>query len=334
MMTGASTDTRPLEVVIMAGLCLEERLAIDACLREDVNMSWTVIARRVGRHRTTVFREVTRNGDRAGYRPALAQKRADRQRQRPKPFKLVSDPVLRAAVTADLKAGYSPAAISRRLAVAAGSVVSAETIYRAVYTTVIDVNPKDCLRTRRPRRKPRHRRSWGPGNYLGDYTPVSARPVEVEDRIEPGHWEGDLIIGRYNQSAMITLVERVSRYTHLIALPDGYGTRAVIPALISWLDGLPAVMRQSLTWDQGGELTRWPDLVGHVGTVYFCEARKPWQRGTNEQNNRTLRFWLPRTADLTTIDPGPGMAIINTQPRRVLNWATPLRIYNNHLTVH
>lgn len=319
---------------MMACVGMGGRVDVDSCLREDVNMSWAEIGRRIGRHPSTVYREVTRNGGRSWYRPGAAQDRADQLGKRPKQFKLVTDQALRARVTADLAAGYSPAAISHRLSTGGGATVAAETIYRAVYTGVLDVEARKCLHSLRPRRKPRLRSSWEKGHYLGEYTPISKRPATVNARVEAGHWEGDLIIGRYNQSGMVTLIERVTRLTHLIALPNGYGTKPVIEGLTAWLDGLPESMRRSLTWDQGGEMTRWKELLGHVDAVYFCDARSPWQRGSNEQNNRTLRYWARRTADLSVLDPTPILAIINTQPRRILGWATPLEIYHNHLTVH
>ena len=131
---------------------------------------------------------------------------------------------------------------------------------------------------------------------------------------------------------MVTLIERVSRYTQLLALPDGYRTAQVVAAVSDWLTSLPPELRRSLTWDRGAELTNWPHLTG-LTDVYFCDPRSPWQRGTNEQNNRTLRFWLPRGTDLRTIDPQPILPIINNQPRRSLNWATPNHTYHHATTV-
>lgn len=307
-------------------LSMRDREVIYACVVEDRDMTWTEIGRRIGRCRTTVSREVARGGGRSHYRPSTAHTRAVEQRRRPKPCKLEVDVGLRDLVIADLQAGYSPAAITHRLT--AGSVAT-ETIYRAVYTGLLGLEPSECLRTRRPRRKPRRRQSSKRGQYLGGYTPISDRPAHIEDRTQPGHWEGDLIIGRYNQSAMITLIERLTRFTVLLALTHGYGTRPVITALTQWLPTVPEPMRRSLTWDQGAEMTRWPDLIGLIPVVYFCEPHSPWQKGAVEQNNRTLRFWLPRNANLATIDPTPVMSIINSQPRRSLGWATPAQIYQN-----
>lgn len=310
---------------------LVEREAVYACLVADEAVSWAEIGRRLDRSPTTVAREVARNGGRSGYRPSQAQCRADAQRRRPRPFKLETDLELRRLVIAGLLAELSPASLSHDLE-AIGLKVAPDTIYGALYSGRLGLNPADCLRTRRPRRRPRKRKHWEKGHYLGEYTSISQRPDRANNRTETGHWEGDLIIGAYNQSAMITLIERVCRYTVLLPLPHGYGTRAVIPVLNQWLAGLPHQMRRSLTWDQGAEMTHWPKLQALTDGIYFCDARSPWQRGCNEQNNRTLRFWLPRTTNLAITDPTPIMAVINHQRRRSLNWQTPHHVYHNHLT--
>ncbi len=314
-------------------LSIAERDLIDTCLRESPAMSWAEIGRRLDRHPSTISREVARNHGRAGYRPRMAQQAADDQMKRPKPWKLVVDVALRELVIRELDAGFSPAAISHRIRTEE-MVIATDTIYRAVYAGLLGPNRFECLRTRRPQRK--HRLSYIDvnGSYLGAYTPIGVRPAEIETRTTIGHWEGDLIIGQRNQSAMITLIERASRLTHLIALPHGYGTKAVVPALAGWLGTLPASHRRTLTWDQGSELTRWRHLEHLLEAIYFCDARSPWQRGSNEQNNRTLRYWMPRGTRLDNIDPAPILAIINHQPRRSLNWRTPHQAYQNHLNVH
>ena len=320
----------------MAGaLSIGEREALFSWLAEDRLVSWSVLAARLGRHRTTVAREVARNGGRLGYSPFRAQQRAGRMLCRPRVSKLEADPVLAARVVSDLEAGFSPQGVSKRLA-RRGVRVSHETIYRAVYSGVLGVDPQQVLRRRRKARYHRHQvfTTNISGNYLSDYRRITTRPAVVTSRVEPGHWEGDLIVGRAAGSAMITLYELTSRYTHLIELAQGRKTRHVVAALAQWLQTLPAGMRRTLTWDQGAEMTRWPDIDHHLTQgIYFTDRRSPWQRAGNEQNNGLIRFWLPRTIDLTK--PGPrlhqALHVLNNQPRRSLQWQTPNEVYAHHI---
>ncbi len=289
-------------------------------------VSYTQIAARLGCHRSTVQREITRNSCGDGYSARYAHEQAGRRRRRL--GKLQRDPELADQVRRGLVAGYSPWAISCWLP------VSAETIYQGIYSGVLGLRPEDVLRTRRPHRRYRHRKQpTSDGNYLGDFTPISQRPGNIDTRREFGHWEGDLITGSANQSAVITLVERRSRYQHVLRLPHGHGTKAVITELSRWLDSHDRPVL-SLTWDRGAELTRWPDLVNQHGIdIYFCDPKSPWQRGTSENQNRQLRFWLRKGTDLTIHtqrDLNHYSHILNTTPRRLHNGNTAHHIYQQH----
>lgn len=320
--------------MMAASLTVSDREAIFGQLVRDRDVRWVRVAEVVGVHPTTVAREVSRNGGREGYSPAAAQARAETKLRRARSPKL-ADPVLAGRVVEKLEEGFSPAGTARLLA-REGIRVSHETIYRAVYSGLISVDPQQCLRTRRrARRRRKQDLTTNPsGNYLGDYRPISARPAQVEERVEVGHWEGDLIVGAGAHTYMITLYERTCRLTHLIALPGGKATRLVTGALADWFATLPEHLRRTLTWDHGSELTRWAD-IDHLFAqgIYFADKRSPWQRGGNESNNRLIRFWFPRHQSLA--DPNgtripAALHVLNNQPRRSLGWLTPNQAYHRH----
>ena len=294
-------------------------------LAADRDVSFTHIGAKVGCHRSTVQREVVGNGGRHGYSAFQAHAEALENTKR-KPWRFAKNPALTTEVRLLLVAGYSP------YAVAARTEVCTETIYQGIYSGSLGLDPRDVLRTRRPDR--RHRRDKQPtsdGNYLGDFTPISERPDHINDRSESGHWEGDLITGARNQTAIVTLTERVSRFQCALELPNGHGTKAVIAALSQWIETHPFEI-ESLTWDRGAELTNWPDLKDHHNIdVYFCDPKSPWQRPSNENANRQLRFWFRRGSDLsiwTQNEIDRVCHILNTTPRRIHNQATAQNIYH------
>ncbi len=217
--------------------------------------------------------------------------------------KLAADAALAAAVDERLAMGWSPHAVAADLRAGGGPAVCAETIYRACYDPAGARGlpgggswkklPRRCRR-----RKPRGRPARKP-SPLGDYRPIADRPAAAGDRSEAGHWEGDLIIGKDNRSAAATLVERVSRRTLAVPLPDGYDADSAAAAVAGALARQPRRLLKTLTWDQGREMARWADIEAALGIkVYFCEPRSPWQRPTNEQTNGLLRRWLPQSTDL------------------------------------
>jgi len=166
---------------------------------------------------------------------------------------------------------------------------------------------------------------------------ISERPPEVEDRAVPGHWEGDLIMGSVaSGSAIGTVVERASRFVMLLHLPDGYGATAVQDAIVAKMAALPAILRQTLTWDQGREMANHAAIASATDLdIYFCDPHSPWQRGTNENTNGLLRQYFAKGTDLSLFpaDYLDYIAIkLNNRPRETLNWKTPAEVLDELLS--
>lgn len=322
----------------MAGARLDghEREEIRAGIEREESL--TAIAHALGRAPSTVCREVARNGGRERYSATAAGRRAAERARRSRPCKLDEDVVLRLKVRDKMLAGYSPCATSRLLAAEGGDTISHETIYAACYAGREGPLGGNAWRLLpRKRRARRHRRDTAAKtSVLGGFRPISKRPASAADRAEPGHIEGDLIIGERNGSATVTLAERTSRLTLLGALPDGYGAEEVAACVRRLLARLPAPMRRTLTWDQGREMTRWPAIeAGGLTTVYFCDPHAPWQRPTNEQNNGVIRHWLPKSTRLdvhTQADLDAVADTINHMPRELHGWNSAQMVYDD-LTV-
>jgi IS30 family transposase len=345
-LTGASVQAAhalvvPVGPVDVAGewvdrqgrLSLEGRVAIQAWLVDEV--SQVVIAARLGVHRSTVSRELARSGPGEPYRARDAHDQALELKTRPKPGKL-DDPWVRAQVIAGLKKRWSPEQIAADLQVRFPGqhdrTVSHETIYQALYvqgkgSLRAELEDEKATRTGRTVRKhrsglpPRRGRSW-----IGEAT-ISARPAEADDRAVPGHWEGDLIIGAGGANALITLAERASRFTLIHRLPERHDAATVADALIAMMATLPAGLRRTLTWDQGSEMAAHAEFTLATDcTVYFCDPHSPWQRGTNENTNGLVRDWYPKGTDFSTVTDEQIQHVqdlLNTRPRKTLEWATP-----------
>jgi IS30 family transposase len=301
------------------------------------------IARVIGRDPATISRELKRAVGVRGYKASMAQTHADRGRRGRRNAKLATNLPLRREVQARLERRESPEQIAGRLKVDHPDEpemwVSAETIYQSLYVQArggLNRELTAYLRTgrsmRRPRRTPGQRRTRIP-----DMVMISERPAEVEDRAVPGHWEGDLIMGsKASDTAVGTLVERVTGFVMLLHLPDGHGTLAVQRALVDKMLTLDEHLRRSLTWDQGREMTNHREIAQATGLdIYFCDPRSPWQRGTNENTNGLLRQYLPKSADLSFY--GPGMldniaAELNSRPRKRHGFRTPAEKLEEILT--
>jgi IS30 family transposase len=262
-----------------------EEIAVGLAAGESLRQ----VAARLGRPVSTVSREVRRNGMRGRYRALAAQAQAQERARRPKTAKLAGNAQLRGWVQARLEERWSPEQISVMGRAEFGDDpemrVSHETIYQAIYVQgrgALRRELASCLRTGRALRKPRRTEGERRGR-IPDMVMISERPAEVADRAVPGHWEGDLIIGKNSGSAIGTLVERSTRFVLLLHLPAGHDAAAVAAAMTEAMATLPAALRRSLTWDQGREMSGHAQVTLATGLeVYFCDPHSPWQRGSNE----------------------------------------------------
>jgi IS30 family transposase len=314
-----------------ARLSAGEREAIRRGLDDD--KSFTVIAAELGRATSTVSREVTINGGRQGYAGWRAHRRASDQARRPKVAKLAGCERLRVQVEAWLgEEWWSPAQISRQLRIEFPDDpmmrVSPETIYQSLYVQARGALRKEltaCLRTGRAVRRNRSRLELR--GKIADMVMISERPAEIADRAVPGHWEGDLILGKNNRSAVGTLVERSTRYVLLLHLGGDHSAAAVRSAMTAKIKSLPEHLMRSITWDQGREMSQHAAFSIDTGVqIYFCDPHSPWQRGTNENTNGLLRQWMPKGTDLsihTQADLDTIAHKLNNRPRQTLGWMKP-----------
>jgi len=311
-------------------LSFDEREEISRGLRAGESLRR--IARRVGRAPSTISREVVRNDGRSGYRAWRAAVATHQRARRPRLAKLARSARLRGAVEQLLLERWSPEQIARRLVVDhpddAEMRVSHETIYRSLFIQSRGALRREliaCLRSGRTRRRG-HGRRTGTGEIRGMVL-LSERPAEVADRAVPGHWEGDLLIGRAGRSAIGTLVERQTRYVLLVALPAGRSAELVRDAVAERILTLPEQLRRTLTWDRGKEMAEHVRFTVDTGVrVYFCDPHSPWQRGTNENTNGLLRQYFPRGMDLASISQAQLDEVarqLNGRPRQTLAWVKP-----------
>jgi len=278
-----------------------------------------------------VLGEASTNRGRGAYRAWRAHQRAHERTRRPKTPKLAR-PRLAGQGSSWLAEWWSPVQISARLRVEFPGDpmmwVSHETIYQALYVQGRGELRRElarCLRTGRAKRRPR-----GRGDNTGrikDMVMISERPAEAADRAVPGHWEGDLLIGKDGKSAVGTLVERTSRFVLLLHLPGGRDAHLVEQAMRQAIGGLPAELARTITWDQGKEMAYHARFtIATSIPVYFCDPHKPWQRGSNENTNGLLRQYLPKGTDLSvhSADDLAGIArSLNGRPRKTLGYMTP-----------
>jgi IS30 family transposase len=287
-------------------------------------------------------REVNANGGRDGYRAWRANEGARRRARRPKARKLATCPALAAQVSEWLVELWSPEEIARRLRLEFPDdpmmQVSHETIYQSLFVQGRGELRRElhrCLRTGRAARRPQHRlerRGRLPGMVM-----ISERPAEVADRAVPGHWEGDLIIGKLGRSAVGTLVERATRFVMLLHLPNGHGAEQVRLAMTAAIKTLPAELARTITWDQGSEMGQHARFSIDTGVqIYFCDPHSPWQRGSNENTNGLLRQYMPKGTDLsvhTAEDLERFARSLNNRPRETLDWLKPHEKLNEVLAL-
>lgn len=304
-------------------------------------LSYAAIGALIGRDRSVVWREVTRNASTNGeYHGPVAHRVAAHHRRRPKPFKLLENIELCQRIETWMDDGWSPRLIAQVLAEEQAEQgadpadhtgrVSHETIYQALYVQTRGRLRADLhrqLSLKRRQRKPRGS-SDGRGKAIyADAFTISQRPPEVADRAVPGHWEGDLIVGPQSQSAIGTLVERSTRFTILLHLPGRHDANTVAEAMIREMRHLPEHLRRSITWDRGSELAEYARIQLALDTkLFFADPHSPWQRGTNENTNRLLRHWFTKGTDLsrhTAEDLARVAATLNKRPRPTLDLQTP-----------
>ena len=295
--------------------------------------SLRVIASRLGRAVSTISREVARNDGRGRYRAHRADRAAWGRARRPQECKLATNTALRRVVEDKLTLRWSPQQISgwlRRTYPGDEAMwVSHQTIYLTLFIQARGGLRRELaqhLRTRRGNRRPKGKRPPSGKGQIVDPVMISERPAEVEDRAVPGHWEGDLVMGR-RQTAIGTLVERHTRYLMLFGLPEGHTAEAVRVALAETIQQLPKHLWRSLRWDQGKEMAQHAQFTIDTGLqVYFCDPRSPWQTGSNENTNGLLRQYFPKGTDmagLTQQDLDFAAHQLNGRPRQTLGWMTP-----------
>lgn len=314
----------------------EERATVMVMRRQGSSLR--AVARALRRSPSSISRELARHRvDGQAYDAVVAGERARTRRfQRRRRRKLAQDTVLFGVVEHFLREGWSPEQIAGSLKnlypEQAERRVSHETIYNALYVLPrgeLRAALLGCLRQGRSGRKPRSRGQDRRGQ-IADMTSLHVRPPEVEDRLIPGHWEGDLLKGAFNRSAVGTLVERSSRLV-MLAQMEGATAAAALEGFSRVLNGVPAPMRKTLTYDQGKEMSEHKRLTERTGVaVFFADPHSPWQRGSNENTNGLLRPYLPKGQDLSGYSQDDLNAIawkLNTRPRKLHGFRTPLQVY-------
>ncbi|MFC4566108.1 IS30 family transposase [Nocardiopsis mangrovi] len=322
-------------------LTVTERELIADMRREG--RSLRAIGRALGRPASTVKREIDARSVEGAYQPHRAQRAWARSRSRPKESKLAGHGPLREFVAGRLRQRWSPEQICHALVIEfpddESMRVSPETIYQAIYVQARGGLRREvavALRTGRTRRKPHRSPDQRTARFVEEMVMISERPPEVEDRAVPGHWEGDLIVGTRSESAIVTLVERSTRYVMLGHLPGGHTAEEVRDVLVPLIQTLPGHLRGSLTWDQGCEMAAHKQFTVATGVpVYFCDPRSPWQRGSNENTNGLLRQYFPKGTDLSVHSPEDLEHVaqqLNGRPRKTLDWKTPAERLRDLLT--
>ncbi|MFC8907275.1 IS30 family transposase [Micromonospora sp. NPDC057140] len=295
-------------------------------------LEYKEIARLISRNPSVVSRDVARHGGRAGYRAVAADESAAAGRRRPKAYAVDRSPRLQAVVTELLRGGWSPASIAGRLprdyADDHAVRVSHEAIYQWLYAQPVSTLARELIRLRTGRTVRRSGPRPAPAPRIREPRYLDERPAEVEDRQVPGHWEGDLVIGKAGKSAVATLVERTSRFLVLVPL-TGRDALTVGDAVIAAAGTLPPQIAKSLTWDCGSEMAGHARITAAGLPVYFARPHSPWQRGSNENLNRILREYFPKGVPITPDPKYLAMVAseINDRPRKIHDWKKPSEIF-------
>jgi transposase, IS30 family len=331
--------------VPVPGRCLPLAEREEIAVGRAAGLGVRALAAALGRSPSAVCRELARNGGSRGYRARVARGCAEQRARRPQPAKLAVGSEVRGWVQGKREqhwsAGQISVALRRQFPGRPQMRVSHETIYQAIYGQGRGALRRElaaCLRTGRALRRPR-RQAQGRTHRqdkIPDMVMIAERPAEADDRAVPGHWEGDLILGTGNTSAIGTLAERSTRFVLLLHLPTGHDAPTVAAAMTEAASTLPAHLRRSLTWDQGREMAAHAQITTATGLpVYFCDPHSPWQRGSNENTSGLLRQYFPKGTDLAVhsrehLD--TVAAELNARPRKTLGWRTPAQALNQLLS--
>lgn len=301
------------------------------------NESVKVIAARIGKSFQSIYREIAKNrGPNGRYQPWHAHGQAYLRRARPKVRRFASDEGLREAVASRLKLRWSPQQISRwlrrRWPRRSSWHVCAETIYEAVYLGIVCAKDRQTLRTGRTYRHKRGRGRSRDGalKQSTSMKSIHDRPAIARTRRQAGHWEGDLVVGASQRSAIATLVDRKTRNTIIVPIHGQHTAQRVGDALITAFNVLPPALRRTLTWDQGNEMFHHQRIADANGLkIYFADPHSPWQRGTNENTNGLIRQYFPKGTDFSQI---PDQALhdaaaeLNDRPRACLKDRSPRQL--------
>jgi len=319
----------------------EEREEVSRGLASGLTQA--AIARRLGRHPATISREINRNSGKSGYRAFSAGRRARSaaSSRRKGKTRLAKDRPLRTYVLAKLRQEWSPREISERLkmdyAVERNMRISHEAIYRYIYvlprgelkrTLVKALRQERAYRRKQKTDQPAEKRG-----KIAEMLSIEERPAEVADRAVPGHWEGDLILGKYKRSALGTLVERTTRYTILVPLGGKKDAVSVRKAYAKAFRSIPAELKKTLTYDQGKEMSEHQRFTIDSGIqVYFAHPASPWERGTNENTNGLIRQYFPKGTDFSEVPEKRIKEVqrrLNDRPRAVLDYMKPDEVIND-----
>jgi len=295
-------------------------------------LQYKQIAARIGRDPSVISREVARHGGRNRYRAAPADEQAAAARERPKKLAVDRSPRLQTIVRALLKQGWSPASIAGRLPIDYpgdhACRVSHEAIYQWIYAQPVATLARELLQLRTGRTARKGGRRPPPAPRITEPTYIDDRPADVAGRQVPGHWEGDLVIGKAGKTAVATLVERTSRFLVLVPL-TGRDSLTVGRAVVAATSSLPAHLRASLTWDCGAEMAAHATVTKGSMPVYFAHPHSPWERGSNENLNRIVREYFPKGVEITADPKYLAMVAcdINDRPRKIHNWKKPSEVF-------
>lgn len=323
-----------------AGRYLELRERLQIADLHRLGLSMRQISVRLGRHPSTISRELRRHRTGSGdYLPHVADDDAKRQRARPKPHRLVADAALRRLVQRKLNRFWSPEEISgwlrKTYPTDPAMRICHETIYRALLLrndAGLHKRYTGKLRTGRRIRRTRWNNPIGRGSRIRNMASITERPAEAADKQTAGHWEGDLIVGVGSVSAMATLRERTTHYGIVLNLPNDHTARSVNAAITEAFASIPKHLKRSLTWDQGVEMAAHEQLTATTGVpVFFADRSSPWQRGANENFNGLLRQYFPKGTNLAIHSPSHVTTVmndLNNRPRKRLDYDTPTQRFN------